>query len=188
MNWVDLVVIGVVVVSGLAAFARGLVHEVLAIGAWIGAGFFAVWAAPFVGDRFLHWFGPDFGKMAALGAMFVVALVVLSVLSSIVGGLLRMSALGTVDRTLGVVFGLVRGVVLIAFAYIVAGWVVAPDRWPPPVLDARTLPYAYEAARVGVNLLPREFRPVVAIPPSLPETRVDDLLRALPLGKAIARP
>ena len=188
MNWVDLVVIGVVVVSGLAAFARGLVHEVLAIGAWIGAGFFAVWAAPFVGDRFLHWFGPDFGKMAALGAMFVVALVVLSVLSSMVGGLVRMSALGTVDRTLGVVFGLVRGVVLIAFAYIVAGWVVAPDRWPPPVLDARTLPYAYEAARVGVNLLPREFRPVVAIPPSLPETRVDDLLRALPLGKAIARP
>ena len=66
VNWVDLIVIGVVVVSGLAAFARGLVREVLAIGAWIGAGFFAVWAAPFVADRFLHWFGPDFGRMAAL--------------------------------------------------------------------------------------------------------------------------
>ncbi len=188
MNWVDLIVIGVVAVSALLAFARGLVREVLGIAAWVGAGFFAVWAAPYVEARFLHWFGPDFGKPAALAAMFIVALIVLSVVSSMVGGLVRVSALGGVDRTLGVVFGLLRGVVLIAFAYIVAGWVVTADRWPEPVLEARSLPYAYKAATMAANLLPREYRPNVAAPPVQRETHADDFFRASPQGKAIARP
>jgi membrane protein required for colicin V production len=188
VNWVDLIVLGVIGISALLAFARGLVREVLGIGAWVGAAFFAVWAAPFVDQRFLRWFGPDVGKPAALGAMFLAALIVLSIVSSMIGGLVRMSALGGVDRTLGMVFGLLRGVVLVAFAYIVAGWVVTADRWPAPVRQARSLPYAFEAASFAANLLPRAYRPNVALPPAGRETRVDDLLRALPQGKAIARP
>lgn len=188
MNWVDLIVIGVVAVSALLAFMRGFVREVLGIGAWVGAAFFAVWAAPFVDARFLRWFGPDFGKPAALAAMFIVALIVLSAISSMIGSIVRMSLLGGVDRTLGVVFGLLRGAALVAFAYIAAGWVVTADRWPEPVLQARTLPYAYEVAVFAADLLPPDYRPSVTRPPAGRETRADDLLRALPQGRAIARP
>ncbi len=188
MNWVDLIVIGVIAVSALLAFMRGFVREVLGIGAWIGAAFFAVWAGPFVEPRFLRWVGPDFGKPAALAAMFLLALIVLSAVSSMVGGVVRMSLLGGVDRTLGVVFGLLRGAALIAFAYIAAGWVVTAAQWPPAVQDARSLPYAYAAAEFAVGLLPREYRPSVVPPPAGRETRADELLRALPQGKALARP
>ena len=188
MNWVDLIVVAVVALSALLAFLRGFVREVLGVGAWIGAGFFAVWAEPFVEVRFLRWVGPDFGKAAALAAMFILALLVLSAVSAMVGGVVRMSLLGGVDRTLGVVFGLLRGAALIAFAYIAAGWVVSADRWPEPVLAARSLPYAYQVAVFAADLLPAEYRPDVARPPTGRETHADDLLRARPQGSAIARP
>ncbi len=189
MNWVDLIVVGVVAVSALLAFMRGLVREVLGIGAWIGAAFFAAWAFAFVRDRFRHWLGgPDLGDPAAFAAMFVVALIVLSVVSGMLGRIVRMSVLGGVDRTLGVVFGLVRGAALVAFAYIAAGWVVSADRWPPPVLQARSLPYAYEAAAWAASLLPAEYRPSVRPPPGGRQATAEDLLRALPQGRALARP
>jgi membrane protein required for colicin V production len=188
VNWVDLIVIAVIAASALLAFMRGFVREVLGIGAWVGAAFFAVWAAPFVDARFLRWFGPDFGRPAALGAMFLLALLVLSAVSALIGGVVRMSLLGGIDRTLGVVFGLVRGAALVAFAYIAAGWVVTADRWPEPVLEARSLPYAYEAAEFAVGLLPPEYRPVVRAPPNRREARADELLRIPAQGKAIGRP
>ncbi len=188
MNWVDLIVIGVVAISALLAFLRGFVREVLGIGAWIGAALFAVWATPFVEGRFIRWVGPEYGRLAALAAMFVVALIVLSAVSAMIGGVVRMSLLGGVDRTLGVVFGLLRGAVLIAFAYIATGWVVSADRWPAPVLQARTLPYAYQAAVFAVGLLPAEYRPNVVRPPAGRETRAGDLLHALPQGRALAHP
>jgi membrane protein required for colicin V production len=188
VNWVDLVVIAVIAVSALLAFLRGFVREVLGVGAWVGAAIFAIWAAPYVNQRFQAWFGnPEVGDAVALAAVFLVALIVLSIISGMIGGVVRMSVLGGVDRTLGVVFGLVRGAALVAFAYIVAG-MVPTDRWPPPVQQARSLPYAYEAAKWGVGLLPPEYRPAVPPPPGGREARAEELLRAPPQGRAIGRP
>lgn len=189
MNWVDLVLIAVVGFSALLALMRGFVREVLGIAAWIGAGFFATWAFPFAKPKFHTWFSsPDVADAAAYGALFLVALIVLSVVSSIVGGVVRTSGLGGVDRTLGVVFGLVRGAVLVAFAYIAAGIAVPVDQWPQPVRDARSLPFAYEGAVWAVGLLPQEYRPAIRKPPAGHETRAGDLFQALPQGKAIGRP
>ncbi|MBV8615474.1 MAG: CvpA family protein, partial [Acetobacteraceae bacterium] len=55
MTWVDAVCIGVLVVSGLLAFARGFVREVLGIAAWVGAAVLAVWATPYLRPRFEAW-------------------------------------------------------------------------------------------------------------------------------------
>ncbi|MBN9509657.1 MAG: CvpA family protein [Alphaproteobacteria bacterium] len=190
MNWVDLVVIAVLGISALLAFMRGFVREVLGLGAWVGAALFALWAFPFVRDRFRVWLeGPDLGDPAAFAAAFLLALIVLSIISGLIGGIVRTSVLGGLDRTLGVLFGLVRGVALLAFAYIAAGWVVPIDRWPEPVLQARSLPYAHAAAVWAVGLLPPGVRPgVVQAPPPGREARAEDFLRATPQGRAIARP
>ena len=189
MNWVDVAVIGVLAVSALLALMRGFVREVLGIGAWIGAGIFARWAFPYVKDRFHVWIhSPDMADAAAFGAMFLGALVLLSVVSSMVGGLVRGSLLGGVDRTLGVVFGLLRGAALVAFAYIAVGIAVPVDHWPPPVLEARTLPLAYEGAVLAVGLLPEEYRPVVRPPPGRHEPKAADLLHAPAQGRALGQP
>jgi len=57
MTWVDLVVLGVLAVSALFAFMRGLVREVLGLGAWVGAIFAGVWALPRVRPQFQQWLG-----------------------------------------------------------------------------------------------------------------------------------
>jgi membrane protein required for colicin V production len=189
VNWVDFAVIGVVGVSALLALMRGFVREVLGIGAWIGAGIFARWAFPSVKDRFHGWISsPDMADAAAFGALFLASLIVLSVVSSMVGGIVRGSLLGGVDRTLGVVFGLLRGAVLVAFSYIAVGIAVPVDHWPPPVLEARTLPYAYQGAVWAVSLLPEEYRPVVRPPPGRHEPRAADLLHAPAQGRALGQP
>lgn len=189
MNWVDLAVLAVIVVSGLLALMRGLVREVLSIAAWIGAGFVAAWAFPFVQERFRGWFGNnDIADPVAFGSMFLVALIFLSIVAGMVGGVVRGSVLGGLDRTLGMAFGVLRGAALVIFAYIAGGLVVTADRWPEPVLAARSLPYAHEGAVWATGFIPDAYRPTVTALPPGRETTAAQLLHATPQGRAIGRP
>lgn len=189
MNWVDLVVIAVVIVSGLLALMRGLVRELLGIAAWVGAVAAAAWAFPIVQPSFRQWIGnPELADPAAFLAVFVLALIVLSIVASLLGGVVRDSALGGVDRTLGMVFGLLRGAVIVIAAYIGLGMVMAPDRWPEPLMQARTLPYAYAGAVWTVRLLPADYRPAVRPPPGAAALKSEELLQPQPQGSAIGKP
>ena len=62
------------------------------------------------------------------------------------------------------------------------------DRWPPPVLQARTLPIAYRGANWVVAQLPPEYRPRLYAPPGGRETTAAALLHATPQGRATGRP
>ena len=189
MNWVDLAVIAVIVVSGLLAFLRGFVREALGIAAWAGA-LFAAWSLfPQTQPKFRHWIGnPELADPAAFLSVFVVVLVALSVIAGLLGGLVRNSAISGVDRTLGTVFGLLRGAVVVVAVYVGLGMVVTPDRWPDALTQARTVPYAYAGAVWLDGLLPQDYRPVVRPPPSGPATNAEDLLQPQPQGHAIGRP
>src|SRR5271166_3650253 len=185
MTWVDIVVLGVLAISALLAFLRGFVREVLGIGAWVGAVLAAVWAFPFARPQFREWLGaPDLVDPVTFGAVFIVVLLVLMLLSGWIGALVRRSVLGGLDRTLGLVFGLVRGAALIVLAYIGAGIVVPIERWPDPVLQARTLPLAFRGANWIVTQLPVEYRPRLYPPPPGRETTAAALLHATPQGRA----
>ncbi len=189
MNWVDLAVIAVILVSALLAFLRGLVREALGIASWAGA-LFAAWSLfPAAQPRFRHWIGnPELADPAAFASVFVVVLVALSVVAGLAGGLVRRSAIGGVDRTLGTVFGLLRGAVVIVAAYIGLGMAVAPDHWPEALTQARTVPYAYAGAIWLDGLLPPRYRPAVRPPPPGPATNAEDLLQPQPQGHALGRP
>jgi membrane protein required for colicin V production len=178
VNWVDLSILGVVVISALLAFMRGFVREVLSVGSWVGAAFFALWAFPFVQDRFRTWLGnPDIADPAAFGAMFVLALLVLSVVASMIGG---------IDRTLGMAYGVLRGLAIIVFVYVAAGLIASPDKWPEPVQQARALPYAYQGALWVVGMIPPNYRPQLAAPAAGRATRAEDLMKVAPQGRALA--
>jgi membrane protein required for colicin V production len=189
VNWVDVAVIGILTVSAFLAFLRGFVREVLGIGAWVGAAVIAGASFHYVQPRFRAWIeNPDIADPVAFGVVSVSALIFLSVIANMIGGIIRMSMLSGIDRTLGVVFGLVRGAALVAIAYILGGMVVATDRWPDPVLQARSLPFAYQGAAWAVGFLPEEYRPKLYPPPAGRETKAADLLHATPQGRAVGRP
>jgi membrane protein required for colicin V production len=189
MTWVDLVVFGLLAISGLLAFARGLVREVLGIGAWAGAAGTAIIAVPMLRSTVSGWVpSPQWVDPASFMMVFLVMLVILMLVAGMIGNVVRGSALGGVDRTLGLLFGLARGAVVVVIAYILAGMVLPIERWPAAVLNARLLLITYDGARVARDYLPQDYRPRLYAPPGGRETTADDLLSATPLGRATGKP
>jgi membrane protein required for colicin V production len=189
VNWVDLAVLAVIAISALLAFMRGLVREVMGIGAWVGAGIIAIWAGPELEPRVRSWLGnADFSSPVAYAAAFLVALILLSFLAHMVGTVVRGSLLGGIDRTLGVVFGVARGALLIVVAYIAGSLVMAPDRWPEPVRQARALPYAYQGAAWLAAQVPLRFRPVILPPLAGRPASATELMRLPAAGRPTDRP
>ena len=116
-----------IVLSGLLAYSRGFLREALAIAGWVVAGIvgfvFApaveplITEIPVVGD-----FVADSCELSMIGAfavVFAVALIVASLITPLFSSLVQRSVLGGVDQGLGFVFGVARGVLLIAIAYFV---------------------------------------------------------------------
>lgn len=161
MTWVDFVLLAVVLISALLAFFRGLVREVLSIAAWLGAAVAGVAALPQTRPLADQYVQPDWlATGIAIGAVFLVVLLILQVLIHWIAGLVRSSFVGGIDRALGFLFGAARGAFIIVLAYIVAGLLVqATETWPADIRQARALPYVQDAARRLVEQLPEDFRP-----------------------------
>ena len=189
MTWVDLVVLAVLAVSALLAFVRGLVREVLGLAAWVGEVAAAFWALPYARPRFQQWLGASpWADPVAFGTVLLITLVVLLLVSRWIGALVRASPISGVDRSLGLVFGLARGAALVILAYIATGMVVPLERWPEPVLEARSLYFAYQGAHWVREKLPVEYRPRLYAPPPGRATTAEALLHANPQGRAVGRP
>ena len=177
MTWVDLAVLSVLLVSALLAFMRGFVSEVLGITAWLVAGLVALWAEPYARSQVEHWMD-QFVKMPALvtpvtyGGVFLV-------LNSMLSGL---------DRSLGVVFGLARGAVLVICAYIGTQMLIPIGKWPEPVLKSRSIHITYWGAVDVVQALPERYRPHVDEPPAGREVTVDTRDQATASGRATDKP
>ena len=167
MTWVDGVVLAVIAVSAMLAFVRGLVQEVLGVGAWVGAALLSLVLRPYAVPLLRGSVDPPWlaDALAAAG-IFLVVLVILKLFIGAVARQVQNSVLGSTDRALGLVFGAARGAFLVVLAYILGGMVLpATERWPNPVREARSLPLVIEGAHWLVARLPPDYRPGVAFPP-----------------------
>ncbi|MSP67350.1 MAG: CvpA family protein [Alphaproteobacteria bacterium] len=156
VNLVDLSVIALLLVSGLLALMRGLVREVLSIAGLVGAFFAAVYAFPHAQPYVAGWlpYGRLVANVVTAVAIFVPVLVVLSIVSHRLAARVKDSALGALDRTLGFVFGLVRGAALVSFAYLLMVMVVSPEARPAWITEARVAPLAAYGAEILRELVP----------------------------------
>jgi len=187
MTWVDLVVLAVLGISGLLAFLRGFVREVLGLMAWLGAIYVAMGTFHLVQPSFRSWIdNPDIADPVAFAVVFLVALAGFSLVAMLAAKLVRNSGLRSLDRTLGLVFGLVRGAAVVVAAYIVGGMVLPVEKWPDVILLARSLPVAYGGAAWVAGQLPEEYRPHLSPPPAGRDTSADALLHATPQGYALS--
>ncbi len=186
MTWVDGVVIAIVVLSALFSMVRGFVREALGVGAWIGAAFAARFWYPFI--------EPYVGSVLAaknlvfyvsVAVVFILVLIVLSLLSALLAGVVRNSAMSPLDRTLGLVFGVARGAFIVCLAYIGLSIGLDQPQWPPPVVNARFLPWAHQGAVALADLLPDAYRPKVAPLPGTPAPSADTLMQQPVAGSAL---
>lgn len=155
----DIAVIFVLLLSGLFAFMRGLVREVLAIGAWLGAAFATLYGiAPATAQVQRVVDIPLVADIIAGAGVFIVSLVALSLISRVLSRGVKHSSLGALDRSLGFLFGLVRGAVLVSLIYMGVVWFAGEDQLPGWVTKARTLPLIEMSATSLKSLLPETTR------------------------------
>ena len=139
MNPFDICVIVLIVLSGLFAFARGFVREALSVGTWVGASLASLYAFPTARLIAERWLAKGIAADAAAAlSVFVVVLIILSLLSSAISRRVKDSSLSALDRTLGLVFGLARGVILACLVYIGVTWALPEANRPPWIKEART--------------------------------------------------
>jgi membrane protein required for colicin V production len=153
MNTVDIIVIAVVAISALIAFLRGFVREVLTIGSWLGASLVTLYGFPLLQPKFEQWISNKLGADIVCGiSLFLGSLIVFSIFSHMIARFVRGSALTAVDRSLGLLFGLLRGAILVSLAYML---IFALD--PNMLRGARTTPMMARGAEILRDMAPKEL-------------------------------
>ena len=124
---IDLGVIIIIAVSALLAFSRGMVREGMAIAGWIAAAIlafiFADAAQPLV--RQIPYLGDILGDscelliLASFAVIFAIALLIVSIFTPLLSTIVQKSILSGLDKNLGFIFGICRGLVLVIAAFFV---------------------------------------------------------------------
>ncbi len=129
--WIDWIIIAVIAISTLISLKRGFVREALSLASWITA---FIIARTFhahletVLSNLIH--HPLGRQVAAFAALFIATLVVGAVISNMMARLIQITGLTATDRALGMVFGLLRGVIVVVVAIAVLRYTsVARDNW-----------------------------------------------------------
>lgn len=134
----DGIVAVVIVISALLAYSRGFVREMMAILGWIAAAVLAFMFAgraeplikeiPVIGEFLTD--SCELSIIAAFATIFTLALILVSLFTPLLSGVIQRSVLGGPDHVLGFVFGALRGLLLVAVAFLVYDRVVLDDSVP----------------------------------------------------------
>lgn len=161
---VDAGVAVVVLISAVLAYSRGFTREVFALLGWAAAFVVAYFAAPMVDPllREIPAVGPFLAQsciislIAAFTLVVAFVLLILSVFTPIIANAVLESALGGIDRILGFVYGVARGLVLVAVAYLIYANFAAPGTWPA-LEKAASRQLLDESARLVSENLPESI-------------------------------
>lgn len=122
MSWVDLVIIGVVLISVFISLVRGFVREALSLVGWV----IAFWVSLTFATRFAQYLSnsiqdPTFRLIVAFAVLFVLTLLVSIVANFFASQLVKRTGLTNIDRFVGVIFGFLRGVLLVSVLVLLGG-------------------------------------------------------------------
>ncbi|MBD3845089.1 membrane protein required for colicin V production [Bosea sp. OAE752] len=157
----DLVVIGVVLISALLAAVRGFTREVLAIVSWIAAAAVA-WVFHPQLVPFIQQYIPassaqgTIALVASIALLFLGTLIVVSLLTARISDFVLDSRIGALDRTLGFVFGAARGLLLAVIGYVFFAALVGNEKMPVWAKEAKAKPMLEETGRSLIAMLPQD--------------------------------
>ncbi len=154
----DLIVLGVVVLSALLAAVRGFTREVLSIASWVAAAV-AAWSLhpmllPFVKQ---HVKQDTIALVIAIAAIFLVTLVIVSLITARISDFVLDSRIGALDRTLGLAFGAARGLLLAVVGFLLWTTLVQESRQPDWIRDAKSKPLLESSGKTLLSMLPQDI-------------------------------
>jgi membrane protein required for colicin V production len=156
MTLFDVIAILILLVSAVIGLVRGALREVLTVFAFVLAVLAAIFALRFTGPIARQAIDPDWaGNAAAVLIVFVAAYLLIRVLGSgLTNKIHQTEALGTLDRVIGLGFGLVRGLVVLGVFHLVFHAATPPDRVPHWISDAALYPLSETCAKALRKLAP----------------------------------
>ena len=188
MIWIDYAILAIVGISGVISLMRGFVREALSLAGWIAAFWLAI---AFSGEAAVWLEGyvtvPSVRVGIAFAVLFIGVLLLCGIALRLAGLLIDRTGMSGTDRTLGIVFGVLRGIVITGVLVLLAGLTPLPRDpwWSQSVL----LPRFVELAQEIRTFLPEDvqqqigFELEIAIEPKLdvkPEIAVEPKLDAKP--------
>jgi membrane protein required for colicin V production len=156
-SYLDLGVLGIILISALLSMMRGFTREVLAIGSWAAAAAAAYYFYPLVlpyASPYIH--KEIVAQAVSAAAVFFVTLIVVSLFTVRLSDAILDSKIGALDRSLGFLFGAARGFLLGVVAFSIFNWLVAEKQQPEWVKTAKTRPALIETANRVIALLPED--------------------------------
>ena len=158
ITWLDLLLLGVMLISGLLAMIRGFIREILSITAWGAA---AVVTLLLYGKLLpiakANISSDLVAAGAVIGGVFLITLLIVSVITVRISDLILDSRIGALDRTLGFLFGLGRGLIIVVVAFLFFTWLVPPAKQPDGVRSAKSLRALQLTGNWLQDLLPQDM-------------------------------
>ena len=155
----DIILLVVMLISGLLAMIRGFMREILSIGAWGIAAIAALVLygrlAPIV--KSYANLGDTATNSVAAAIVFLVTLLLVSIITARISDLVLDSRVGALDRTLGFLFGLGRGLLLVVVAYVFFNWLVVERSQPEWVRSAKSVFVLQKTGDWLKGLLPEDL-------------------------------
>ena len=166
-----------VLISAILATARGLTREVLSLATWAGSAAIAIYmwqyhpdiARGFIAEQIV-------ADVATVIVSFIISLIVLHLITMRIADFVVDSKVGPLDRTLGFLFGIVRGVLIAVVLVVFGQWLLGPNL-PSWASESKSLPVL---ENFGDTL-------IAALPPDL-EKQVTDMLQSRGLGEDASPP
>jgi membrane protein required for colicin V production len=158
MTLFDGIIIGVALLSALMGLIRGLTREVLGLASWIGGASLTFIGMPFVqiiARRYIQ--NGMMADVAAAVGLFLIFLILFSVISHTLSGFIRQSVLGGIDRSLGFLFGIGRGIVVLCVFQLLISCFVPRQKQPENFQNNRFAPMIYKGSDLIFSLLPHQI-------------------------------
>jgi membrane protein required for colicin V production len=153
VSWLDVILVVIMLLSGFLAMVRGFTREVLSIFSWAVAAVAALYLTPKYWQLVEGYFpSPGFAQIAFAAGVFIIFLIVVSLITLRISDTVLDSRVGALDRTLGFLFGLARGFLLVAIVFILFSALARVQ--PEWVSSARSFPILQQTQVAIESLLP----------------------------------
>jgi len=179
LNMVDVAVLAVIGISILMGILRGATREILGVAGWIGAFAVVFYGLPLFrsfGRYYIH--NPMIADAVIAIILFILSFAVFILISRLISTGVKGSIFGGLDRSLGLVFGFLRGALLICLVYLGMTFFYAPPReMPENIQNARFTPWIAKGAFELKRLIPKSYLPLnLSQPTAINPLDAQDLL------------